>query len=352
MTEPEPALPLAGRRPGERTPVMADVARLAGVSHQTVSRVVNGQSNLRPETRERVLRAIDQLGYRPNTAARSLVTRRSGTIGVIGSKTGFWGPSTVHRTIQAAGREAGYFVSSASLQSLTREEFLDAMNHLRDQHVEGIVLIAATDEAVDAARTQVDQGVPVVVVEGDEAKTRWTVGVDQAAGAELATRHLLDLGHVEVVHLAGPTSWTEARARLRGYRTAMYAAGLRPGKHLQGDWSARSGFEAGLEIAGRREVTAVFCANDQMALGLLRALTEAGRSVPGDISVVGFDDIPEAAYLIPPLTTVRQDFTAVGQRAIEILRSAIAAEDTPERLINPELVVRASTTAPAERTHP
>lgn len=346
MTETPP------RSPEPKAPVMADVARLAGVSHQTVSRVVNGQSNLRPETRERVLQAIRQLGYRPNTAARSLVTRRSGTIGVIGSKSGFWGPSTVHRTIQAAGRAAGYFVSSANLQSLTRDEFVDAMNHLRDQHVEGIVLIAATDEAVAAARTQVDQGIPVVVVEGDESKTRWTVGVDQVLGAELGTRHLIDLGHVDVLHLSGPTSWTEARARLRGYRNAMYAAGLRPAEHVEGDWSARSGYEAGLEIAARTDVTAVFCANDQMALGLLRALSEAGRPVPGDISVVGFDDIPEAAYLIPPLTTVRQDFTAVGRRAIEILRAAIDGEQTPDRLINPELVVRASTTAPAERTRP
>jgi DNA-binding LacI/PurR family transcriptional regulator len=331
-----------------RTPVMADVARLAGVSHHTFSRVVNGQTNLRPATRERVLEAIRQLGYRPNTAARSLVSGRSGTIGVIGSKSGFWGPSTVHRAIQAAGREAGYFVSSANLQSLTRVEFTDAMNHLRDQHVEGIVLIAATDDAVEAARTQVDQGVPVVVVEGDEAKASWTVGVDQVAGAELGTRHLVELGHQDVLHLAGPTSWTEARARLRGYRNAMYAAGLRPSRPLEGDWSARSGYEAGQRIAARTDVTAVFCANDQMALGLLLSLSEAGRSVPGDISVVGFDDIPEAAYLIPPLTTVRQDFTAVGRRAIEILRAAIAGAPTPDRLIEPELVVRSSSVPPRE----
>jgi len=331
-----------------RTPVMADVARLAGVSHQTVSRVVNGQTNLRPATRDRVLEAIRQLGYRPNTAARSLVSGRSGTIGVIGSKSGFWGPSTVHRAIQAAGREAGYFVSSANLQSLTRAEFADAMNHLGDQRVEGIVLIAATDDAVEAARTQVDLGVPVVVVEGDEAKASWTVGVDQVAGAELGTRHLIELGHQDVLHLAGPTSWTEARARLRGYRNAMYAAGLRPSRHLEGDWSARSGYEAGQRIAARNDVTAVFCANDQMAIGLLLSLSEAGRSVPGDISVVGFDDIPEAAYLIPPLTTVRQDFTAVGRRAIEILRAAIAGTPTPDRFIAPELVVRASSVPPRE----
>ena len=183
-------------------------------------------------------------------------------------------------------------------------------------------------------------------------KTRWTVGVDQVAGAELGTRHLIDLGHTDIVHLAGPPSWTEARARLRGWQQAMYAAGLRPSQHVTGDWSARSGYEAGREIADRDDVTAVFCANDQMALGLLRALSEAGRTVPDgprDVSVVGFDDIPEAAYLIPPLTTVRQDFKAVGHRAIEILQAALADEPAPERLISPELVVRASSAAPVER---
>jgi DNA-binding LacI/PurR family transcriptional regulator len=335
----------------ERTPVMADVARLAGVSHQTVSRVINGRTNLRPATRERVEQAIRQLGYRPNSAARALVTRRSGTIGVIGSKGGFWGPSTVHRTIQAAGRRAGYFVSSANLQRLTRAEISDAVRHLRDQRVEGIVLIAAHDEAVVVARAEEDSGVPVVVVEGDAERSRWTVGVDQHAGAELATAHLVELGHRDVVHLAGPPDWTEARARLAGWSTAMYAAGLSTSEHLVGDWTARSGYEAGQRIAARPDVTAVFAANDQMALGLLRALAEAGRSVPREVSVVGFDDIPEAAYLIPPLTTVRQDFSAVGQRAIKILQSAIAGADPAtvgtDRLIRPELVVRASTAAPS-----
>jgi DNA-binding LacI/PurR family transcriptional regulator len=327
----------------ERSPVMADVARLAGVSHQTVSRVVNGQDNLRPETRDRVLVAIRQLGYRPNTAARALASRRSGVIGVIGSKSGFWGPSTVHRTIQAAGRDAGYFVSSVNLQSLTRGEVVDAIEHLRDQHAEGIILIAATDEAIEVARSQEDFGTPVVVVEGDPDRTKWTVGVDQVAGAALATRHLIELGHTDIAHVAGPQAWTEARCRLLGYQQEMYSHGLRPAQPYIGDWSAESGYDLGLLIAARSDVTAAFCANDQMALGLLRALWETGRSVPDDISVVGFDDIPEAAYLIPPLTTVQQDFTAVGQRAIEILRSAITDEPAPESLINPTLVVRGTT---------
>jgi DNA-binding LacI/PurR family transcriptional regulator len=333
-----------------RTPVMADVARLAGVSHQTVSRVINGRTNLRPATRERVEEAIRQLGYRPNSAARALVTKRSATIGVIGSKSGFWGPSSIHRTVQAAGREAGYFVSSVNVPDLTRDAGDDAVDHPHDQRVEGIVLIAANDEAVEVARHQEVVGIPVVVVEGSLDKARWTVGVDQAAGARLATQHLLDLGHTEIVHLAGPLQWTEARARLQGWQGAMHDAGLRPSPHLEGDWTAASGYRAGAVLSERTDVTAVFAANDQMALGLLRALWQAGRSVPGDVSVAGFDDVPEAEFLIPPLTTVRQDFTAVGHRAIEILRAAMAGPasdaDLPERLIRPELVVRASTAPP------
>jgi DNA-binding LacI/PurR family transcriptional regulator len=210
------------------------------------------------------------------------------------------------------------------------------------------VLIAATDEALEVARAQESLGLPVVVVEGDETMTHWTVGVDQVAGAELGTRHLVELGHTEIVHVAGPQSWTEARARLAGYQQAMYAAGLRPSPHVDGDWTARCGFEVGQELGRRGEVTAVFCANDHMALGVLRALSEAGIRVPDDISVVGFDDIPESEYLIPPLTTVRQDFAELGRRCVDLLLGPIdGSPPDPRHTIMPELVVRASVAAPS-----
>ncbi|WP_299058343.1 LacI family DNA-binding transcriptional regulator [uncultured Nocardioides sp.] len=336
-----------------RLPVMADVARLAGVSHQTVSRVVNGQNNLRPATRARVEAAIAQLGYRPNNAARALVTRRSGTIGVVGTAGGFWGPSTVHRSVQAAGRGAGMFVSSVNLPRVTGSELADAVAHLRDQHVEGIVLIAANDHALETAARSTAQGVPVVVIEGDPARTPWTVGVDQHAGAVLATRHLLDLGHTEVVHVAGPQEWVEARGRLAGWQDTMHDAGLRTSRVVEGDWTPASGYRAGQEVLARGDATGVVVANDHMALGLLLALHEGGVSVPGDVSVVGFDDIPEAPYLIPPLTTVKQDFGTVGRRAIEILGAAIGGAhpaDGPARTIPPTLVERRSTAAPRRST--
>jgi DNA-binding LacI/PurR family transcriptional regulator len=334
------------RRDPLRPPVMADVARLAGVSHQTVSRVLNEQDNIRPETRARVEAAIRRLGYRRNSAARALVTRRSATIGVIGTAAGLYGPTSISRTVEAAARAAGYFVSSVNLGEVDREALAAAVEHLLGQSVEGLIMIAGHDEALEVVRAQ-DPGVPYVVVEGDLSRARSAVGVDQLAGARQATRHLLDLGHTEVAHVSGPPTWTEARAREDGWRTELVAAGLEPAPLLRGDWTAASGFAAGVALAARDDVTAVFVANDSMAVGVLLALAEGGRRVPADVSVVGFDDIPEAAYLVPPLTTIRQDFPAVGRRAIEVLHAAIElrSEDLP-RLVEPELVVRSSTAPP------
>ena len=330
-----------------RSPVMADVARLAGVSNQTVSRVVNGAKSIAPRTRLRVERAIEQLGYRPNTAARALVRGRTGIVGVISTASAFFGPSSIQRTIEQAARDAGWFASTVSLPTLTRELLDDSVEHLLRQHVEGIIVIAGQDDALDVARSRTAR-VPVVLVEGDLTRAPWTVGVDQVAGARLATRHLLDLGHREIVHLAGPQDWSEGRARREGWRVEMSAAGVRPPEPIVGGWGAEHGFVAGQRIAGGLPgTTAVFAANDQIALGLLRALHEAGRRVPAEISVVGFDDLPETRYLIPPLTTVQQDFEAVGRDAIELLRQALAgAPPSRPELIEPRLVVRASTAPP------
>jgi DNA-binding LacI/PurR family transcriptional regulator len=329
-----------------RAPVMQDVARLAGVSHQTVSRVINGATSIRPETRERVLQAIERLGYRPNTAARALVSGRSATIGIIAAASTLFGPTSIHRTVNTAAREAGFFASSVSLAEMTREGFEAAVDHLDRLAVEGIVVIAGHDEALEVARSR-SARTPFVIVEGDLSRARRTVGVDNLAGARIATRHLLDLGHTEVAHVTGPMDWAESRARAEGWRAEMVAAGLRPLEPVPGDWSAESGYRAGLHLASDTGVTAVFAANDQMAIGVLRALHEAGRRVPEDVSVVGFDDVPEAEFLIPPLTTVRQDFERIGRQAIAMLTDVISGEtDQVPSLIDPVLVVRASTAPP------
>ena len=208
-----------------RAPVMQDVARMAGVSHQTVSRVVNGAASIRPQTRQRVLEAIEQLGYRPNTAARTLVRGRSGTIGIIASASTLFGPTSVHRTVNTAAREAGFFASSVSLSEMTREGFDAGVDHLDRLGVEGIVVIAGHDEALEVARSW-SARLPFVVVERDLTRARRTVGVDNVAGARLATRHLLDLGHLEIAHVTGPLDWAESRARLEGWRAEMLTAAI------------------------------------------------------------------------------------------------------------------------------
>ena len=353
MAEEDP-----GERPGtngagaggraRRAPIMADVARLAGVSSQTVSRVVNDQGSISPATRRRVEEAIRKLGYRPNTAARALATTRSRTIGVIGTEGGLWGPGTVHRSVESAARRAGYSVSSVSLETVSREELADAVEHLLGQRVEGVIMIAGFDEALELARHQ-DVGVPFVVVVGDVAPDRREADTAQFEAARAAVRHLVDLGHVEIAHVTGPVNWVEARAREAGWRSAMAEAGLRPAEPVPGDWSVAGGYRAGQRIAAAGEATAVFAANDEMAVGVLRALAEAGLAVPGDVSLVGFDDIPLSAYLVPPLTTVRQDLRAVGRRAVRTLEAAIGGSSDEAAVPPPELVVRDSTAPPPAR---
>ena len=333
------------QRNAVRAPVMSDVARLAGVSHQTVSRVINNHPNTSPSTRAKVQRAIDQLGYRPNTAARALVRGRSGMVGIVTASGSYFGPRSAQHGVGSAARAAGFAVASIDLADVTRDELSTAIDDLARIGVEGVVVVAGHDAAVDAARSRPSE-LPVVVVEGDLSRTPLSVGVDQVAGATAAVEHLIGLGHRRIVHVAGPADWAEARARVEGWRTAMSGAGLATQEPLVGDWSAASGFEAGRVIAADPGVTAVFAGNDQMALGVLLALHEAGRRVPDDVSVVGFDDIPEAAFLTPPLTTVHQDFTDVGARAITVLMAAIHGESaSPVPLLSPPLVIRRSTAA-------
>ena len=340
-----------GARDGQRPraderqrPVMTDVARLAGVSYQTVSRVLHDSPHVRRDTRERVLEAIRQLDYRPNSVAQALVTGRSRTLGVVSFDTTLYGPASTLLGIEQAAHAAAYAISIVSLRSLSRALVLEGVDRLRRQGVDGIVVIAPQRAAVDAL-LHVPPAVPIVAVEAGPEDSAQVVAVDQYGGAVAATRHLLDLGHRTVWHVAGPADWLEAEQRAEGWRATLKAAGAPVPQLLRGDWSARSGYEAGQRLVGTPGVSAVFVANDQMALGLLRLLHEVGREPPGGISVVGFDDIPESAYFNPPLTTVRQDFAEVGRRCLHLLVSQIEGGPRPwTRVVIPtELVVRKST---------
>lgn len=330
-----------------RDPAMTDVAKLAGVSHQTVSRVLNGHPNVREQTRLRVRAAIAELGYRPNRAARALVTGRSQVIGVVAQNSTLYGPAWLLAAVEQAAAEAGFAVSVGLVKSLDRASISEAIERHRDQRVAGIVVIAPTDSA-SAALADVPDGVPLVAVDGDPERASALVTVDQEAGALAAVRHLLDHGHQTVWHVSGPPDWYDSEGRVRGWRRALEEAGAEVPPVVAADWSAASGYRAGLMLARMPEVTAIFAANDHLALGILRAMSERGRRVPDDVSLVGFDDVPEAAFFIPPLTTVRPDFDAVARETLGLLLAQVAGTELgePRRTVAPSLVVRDSVAPP------
>jgi DNA-binding LacI/PurR family transcriptional regulator len=334
-----------------------------------VSRVLNDSPHVSQATRARVLAAMEELGYRRNMVARALATRRSGTLGVITFDTVLYGPvSTLYAVEQAASR-VGLGVSIAVVDRISPEAVAKALTRLQEQSVEGVIALAPQRDAVRTLTAEL-HAMPTVFVGGVLGGTAGdrvdgpadgghplgppVVGIDQRGGAEAATRHLLELGHETVHHLAGPQDWMDAHWRLEGWLATLDEAGAPRPEPLYGDWSARSGYHAMRELLDRDPgLTAVFAANDQMALGALRALDEAGRGVPDDVGVVGFDDVPEAEFFRPPLSTVRQRFAEAGQRAVGLLLAIIRPEgsvapapsDTPETpgaLVATELLVRRS----------
>ena len=321
-----------------------DVARLAGVSHQTVSRVLNDLPNVRASTKERVEAAIRQLNYVPSQAARALVTRRSRTIGLVATGLPDFGPSSIVLSFNRSARDAGYAVITTNPADIEPQTLRSAVEMLIRQSVEAIVVLAAERGALDAFDGW-ELGVPLVAIASEERGRSIRVSLDQYRGARTATVHLQQLGHRDIAHIAGPAGSMDAEERLRGWADAQAEAGLPAPAPLRGDWSASSGYARGAELLADHVPEAVFVGNDQMALGLLHALQDAGLRVPDDVSVVGFDDVPDAAHFAPPLTTVRQDFTALGQDAMAAVLARLKDEDAPFRsqLRAPGLVVRAST---------
>jgi DNA-binding LacI/PurR family transcriptional regulator len=333
----------AGRRPAN----MVDVAKRAGVSHQTVSRVLNGSTAVKEATRLRVNAAIDELGYRRNLTARALATHRSRTLGVICFDSTLYGPASMLYGIEHAAREMGYYVSVASESTVDTTTLPRALDRLAEQAVEGVVVIAPLPETRQALQ-RLRGTAPIVAVDGTGGLGLPVVSVDQYGGARQITAHLLDQGAATVWHVTGAPGWSDTDARLAGWRAELTARGCLIPEPLQGNWTPASGYAAGIELARTPGVRAVFVANDQMALGVLRAFSEAGRGVPDDILVAGFDDVPEAEFYLPPLTTVRQDFATVGRRSVEMLIGRIEDPagwrgDEEPTLVPAQLMVRQST---------
>jgi DNA-binding LacI/PurR family transcriptional regulator len=326
---------------------MGDVARLAGVSAQTVSRVSNGSPGVVETTRAQVLAAMKELGYRPNSAARALKRGEFRTLGVILFNLSTTGNTRTLEAIASSAAHEGYATTLLPVAVPTRDSVRGAFTRLGELAVDGIVILVEV-HLLDSATVSLPPRAHVVVVDSNAGDRYCVVDTDQVGGARAAVQHLLDLGHTTVRHVAGPQESFSAERRVEAWRDTLLAAGRPVPELVRGDWSAESGHRAGQHIARDLSCTAVFVANDQMAIGVLRALHEAGRRVPDDVSVVGFDDLPESGSLVPPLTTVHQDFAEVGRRCVASVLRQIRNDETEigTNLVPTRLVVRDSSAPP------
>jgi LacI family transcriptional regulator len=333
---------------------LRDVADLVGVSPKTVSRVVNHQNEISEDTRQRVQAAIDQLGYRPNILARSLIHQRSKTLGVIAWGIDYYGPSRTVVGIEQEANELGYsvFLSLVAHPTDAHEQILDT---LISRRVEGIIwaIPEVGDNRSWIQTSRFGQLPPVVFLTMESRPGISVVSIDNRNGAKQAVQHLLQLGRRRIGIITGPMTWWEARERYAGWQDALGEAGLETSPSLvaqSDDWSAVNG-ERGMRalLAQMPEIDAVFACNDQIALGAMGTAHQLGRRVPQELAIVGFDNIPEAAFFWPPLTTIYQQLVEVGCIAVKNLHEIIASyqlQIEPQlplsTILKPELIVRAS----------
>ncbi|NHI17774.1 LacI family DNA-binding transcriptional regulator [Microbacterium excoecariae] len=334
---------MAAHEDAGRPATIYDVARAAGVSHQTVSRFLRGYEGIRPHTRERVEQALATLDYRPNLTARSLKSGTSHIVAALTHELAQVGPARTAEGATAAAREAGYVLDLITLDVHDPRAIERTLGELRQRRLAGVLALSSTDE-MNRAFAETAFGVPFHIhAEADEPGG----GATELAvsGIPQLIAHLADLGHERLVHVAGAANWSASRNRARAVAAAAARAGIEVVAELPGDWSARSGHDAVAALPELPDATAYVAANDQMALGVMLALRERGLRIPEDVSVAGIDDIPEAAYFDPPLTTLRIDFAARGRQAFGELVARIdegagGAIRAPGR---PELIRRRST---------
>jgi DNA-binding LacI/PurR family transcriptional regulator len=335
-----------GRRPAS----ILDVAAAAGVSYQTVSRVINGHPSVRPTTRELVMAAIEELGFRPNRAARVLRGVHARSVTVLTSNTSLYGYQAALQGIEEAARAAAFSVGVRVVDSDQPPEVAAAVKRAIDPG--GSLIVIAHDRAGIMALNAVPPGIPVAAMveapAADPAPDKPWVWLDDRKAAVEATRYLLSLGHRTVHYLAIPSS-THTSQRQAGWRQALEETGAPVPAPVQCGWTPRSGYQTGQRLAPDPAVTAVLCGNDDLALGVMRAMHAAGLSIPGDVSVVGFDDTPQAEFLTPPLTTVRLDFAELGRACFALLLSLTEPGEAqpPTRRPEPELIIRESAGPPS-----
>lgn len=337
-----PARPSKAGRPSS----INDVARLAGVSPQTVSRVSRGSSKVRPDTRAKVENAMRQLGYVPNRAARALRSGSYHTIGVLTQQVERTGEARTLSGVLSAARERGFAVTVTQVAHPEADEVHSAVTDLVRQPVEGLVIV----QSGRATAEHLALPPSLAVASSDSALVGYypSASADQVHGVYAAVDHLLDLGHRTVHHVTGPSDSQSALLRRSSWRSRLEQRNRPVPEPVIGGWEARDGYRAGLELS-RPDVTAVLCANDEVATGLIRRLHEQGQVVPRDVSVIGIDDLAVSAFLTPPLTTVRIDFHRAGATMVDLVAEQIesgTADGSRRIMIPTELIVRASTAPP------
>ena len=331
-----------------------DVAAAAGVSHQTVSRVLNDRPDVAEETRRHVLQVIEELGYQPSAIARSLTQQRSLTLGVVTAGLDYVGPSRTLNGITEQAERMGYALLLKELPRFDTQDLGPTFKSLIARQIDGIIwAVAEVGSNRDWIQEQFGRlPVPVIFLTMQPRPGLSIVAVDNYAGGRMATEHLLEQGHRQIGHITGPLDWWESRQRKAGWQHALQAADVpEDALHFEeGDWSTDSGERAITRLlANYPEMDAVFVGNDQMALSVLQMACRRGIQVPADLAVVGFDGLPEAAHYWPPLTTVYQDQRSLGRTAVEELVRMIESSRKREGriepktiVLQPELIVRAS----------
>ena len=327
----------------ERKANIYDVAQLAQVSHQTVSRVLNSHPSVKPATRERVEGAIAELKYSPNQAARQLVTSQSRIIGILIAGSELYGPWAILNAMESEARLAGYSVISISIRPESPASWREAIEQLRDLNTDGVITIALSKKIINEVEKSLSSAT-IVIVDSEPTKKFDAVNIENFTGGKFATEHLIKLGHKKIIHIAGPAEGYEGVQRKCGYEEAMKLAGLKS-EIIQGDWSIETGYRAGSELAQRKDLpTAIFTSNDHLALGVLKAFAENKIKVPHDVSIIGFDNIPESGYFSPALSTIHQNFDELGKIAIDRMLLQLKDPTSHQAIsIPPQLILREST---------
>ncbi len=329
-----------------RRPTLADVAKAIGLSQQTVSRVINHHPRVLPETRERVLQAIDAIGYKPNQAARFLANRRSTLIGLVTDDPGVYGPAHAILSLEQQARLHGYTLMIFGLRNLTIADAKAGADELVANSAEGLIVDVPVE--IDRAELAAAMGnIPFVTLDIDGGALFPSFRVDHIRGSRLATRHLISLGHTRIAGLLGHRPYRSSKLRRKGWLAELHKAGLEPGPARYTPWTPDGGYDATKELikTAPGKFTAIFAANDLIAMGALLALHEAGVEVPKEVSVVGFDNMPEGRFFHPPLTTATSDFDVMARESLDILFARI--RETPgaalRRVFRPEMMIRKST---------